>query len=103
MEMIEIYALRGVALVVILVAVLAVIPRLGHARDVAVGSTLCRNDGYIDWTRDDGTPFTSQGHCVRYVTEGGTLVPAPGLPPRPADRAPAVPHRYDRHLHEPST
>jgi hypothetical protein len=91
MEPIAIYALRGVALVVILLAILAVTPRLGRARDIAIGDTLCRNGGYAGWSMDDGTPFASQAHCVRYVTEGGTVVSTPGHHPPDPGSATAPP------------
>ena len=41
----------------------------------------CKNGGYADYTRTDGSGFKNQGDCVSYVARGGTLVPVASEPP----------------------
>ena len=33
----------------------------------------CRDGGWTEWFREDGSAFADQGECVAYVAEGGTL------------------------------
>jgi hypothetical protein len=35
----------------------------------------CQKDGYLNYTRADGTPFKNTGDCVSYVAHGGVLKP----------------------------
>ncbi len=41
----------------------------------------CQKGGWMTWVRADKTPFTSQGGCVSYAAQGGTLT----LPVGPSD------------------
>src|SRR5690606_14517615 len=37
-------------------------------------ATICKNGGYENWTREDGTGFRNTGDCVSYAARGGTLI-----------------------------
>ena len=37
-------------------------------------ATLCQKDGWMNLVRSDGSTFASQGDCVSYGAQGGTLV-----------------------------
>jgi hypothetical protein len=40
----------------------------------------CRNNGYLNFQRPDGTLFRNVGECVAFVANGGTLQPIGGAP-----------------------
>jgi hypothetical protein len=37
---------------------------------VPANADACKNDGWQQFTRHDGTSFTNQGDCIQYVTTG---------------------------------
>jgi hypothetical protein len=55
---------------------LVVLPAAAHAADTSV----CKDGGWRNLVRADGTPFKNQGDCVSYVSKGGIPRP-PGPPP----------------------
>ncbi len=45
----------------------------------SANAKLCQKGGYVNYARADGTTFASEGQCVSYAAQGGTLVPLPDL------------------------
>src|ERR1051325_2652982 len=41
----------------------------------------CKNGGFANYTRTDGSTFKNQGDCVSYVAQGGQLLPKVSAPP----------------------
>jgi hypothetical protein len=41
----------------------------------------CKNGGFANYTRVDGSTFKNQGDCVSYVAQGGQLLPKVSAPP----------------------
>lgn len=73
---------RAIALVAILTTILAALPLAASAQDTSSDKELCKNGGWQELTRADGTPFTNQGECIKYiVSEGGTFEDTTEEPP----------------------
>lgn len=53
-------------------------PMAASAASTSDAAHACQQGGYLDWTREDGTPFRNTGACVSYVAHGGILVPVEG-------------------------
>ncbi len=67
---------RGLLILSTVLLVLAVQSAASAQRGgYAEAAHACEEGGYTDYTRADGSPFTSTGDCVRYVATGGTLQP----------------------------
>jgi hypothetical protein len=61
------------ALVAITLA-LVLMPGMTLAKDD--GKSVCKNGGWRELVRPDGSAFINQGMCVSFVAKGGTPVPA---------------------------
>jgi hypothetical protein len=66
---------RFAILFTIMTVALAALPLAASAQDTTDDQKeLCKNGGWQTLTRADGTPFTNQGECVKYIaSEGGTF------------------------------
>lgn len=79
-----IMSLNRVLLIIVLVFVALSVPLAMQGESQAGGGpSLCRNDGYLTYTRQNGSGFATEKECVKYVNQGGVLVPIPTPTPTP--------------------
>lgn len=71
--------MKGWRIFLVLVGLLVVFGS-GMQGGIAQGNSdaahVCQDGGYRDWRDADGNGFENAGQCVRYVAQGGTLMPA---------------------------
>lgn len=66
-------------MVVVVLGLLALAPTAGAAPPDAEARERCQGEGYRNLTTEEGAPFKSVGQCIKYVTQGGTLIAVPRI------------------------
>jgi hypothetical protein len=69
-------------LVVLLMLLVSSAAALAAPGGNSAAAHACRQGGFTNVTRDDGTTFRNAGACTSYAARGGTLMPMVSIPAR---------------------